>query len=103
VAGLRRWTDQDLRAFAVFWVGGFLVSLIGATVLLSSIDDGAEACTTGRIDTIEPIAWTIVAIVLVAVTMLGSWLRPPLWPLWVGLALGANLWLYSIALTLDAC
>ena len=58
---------------------------------------------TGRIDAVEPMAWAIVAIVLVVVTMLGSWLRPPLWPLWVGLALGANLWLYSIALTLDAC
>mgnify|MGYP001545344140 CR=1 FL=1 len=56
VAGLRRWTDQDLRAFAVFWVGGLLVSIVGATMLLSAIDDGAEACTTGNIDAVEPTA-----------------------------------------------
>jgi hypothetical protein len=105
VTALRRWTERELRAFAGFCVGGFVVSVLGAAALFSSIDDRTDSCVraTGSVGTIQPASWAIIAVVLVAITMLGSWLRPPVWPLWVGLALGTNLWLYSIALTLDGC
>jgi len=98
---VRRWTDDEWRAFAKFTVASFAISAAGALILVQSLDEQGGPCPTTI--HVRPVGWIVVAVVLLVVTWLAHRLQPPWWPLWVGLGLGIDLWLYSIVLTLDAC
>jgi len=98
---VRRWSEEDWRAFAKFTVAGAAISLAGAVLLVESLDEGGGPCPTTI--HVRPLGWIVVAVVLVSVTWLAHRFRPPWWPIWVGLGLGIDLWLYSVVLTLDSC
>ena len=101
MAVVHRWTDRDWRAFAKFTSAGTAISLAGAVLLIQTLDEHGGLCpTTVRV---RPLGWVVVGVVMLAVTALAHRFRPPWWPLWVGIGLGIDLWLYSIVLTLDAC